>query len=121
MGYQTRNGKVLHNPIAEVKLAERVSPAPFTTSTFLVSEIGELPPQGEICCSIPSLPLTEGEYTVVLVLLSNREIVDMVETAGRISVAGGDHFGTGRLPKKQLHGPFLVHSSWDVAAVSASE
>jgi lipopolysaccharide transport system ATP-binding protein len=69
-----------------------------------------LPPEGEVICRIPALPLAPGHYVFNLFSTVRGSIADWVERAGSLKVVAGDFFGTGQL-KTHDHG-FLVRHSW---------
>ena len=67
---------------------------------------------GSICCSIGDLNLAPGDYSVTLYLgRVSGETLDCMNDVARISVIGGDFFGTGHagLPD---HCSTLTRSSW---------
>jgi lipopolysaccharide transport system ATP-binding protein len=49
-------------------------------------------------CSIPSLPVTPGQYHMELVLSDGYHELERVDRAGRVNVIFDDHLGTGKLP-----------------------
>ncbi len=65
---------------------------------FSMNEEIVLPSYGTkiIRCTIPDFPLPKGEYIVQLTCFSNEGIQDDIESAAKISVAGGDFFNTGK-------------------------
>src|ERR1700722_3268707 len=70
---------------------------------------GERSGQQEIICEIPSLPLTPGEYRVEAALVIDDKCVDYVEDACRLTIAGSDFYGTGKIPSL---GFFVQNQSW---------
>jgi lipopolysaccharide transport system ATP-binding protein len=70
-----------------------------------------LPHRGRLVCRIPRLPLSPGVYDFNLHCTVNGILADWVQQAGRLTVAHGDFFGTGRLPPAS-HGGFLVPHEW---------
>lgn len=83
----------------------------FTTTTAVGSSFDRLPPEGTIVCSIPNLPLQPGSYPFDVFCLVEGEMADRIDGAGELEVAGGDFFGTGKLPDAS-RGPLLVTHSW---------
>jgi lipopolysaccharide transport system ATP-binding protein len=81
----------------------RISGAPFD----------EIPPSGRMVCVIPRLPLPPGTYTFHLFCGVNNEVGDWIRHAGQVTVAGGDFFGTGRLPEASRRG-LLVPYHWEI-------
>ncbi|MBA2725454.1 MAG: ABC transporter ATP-binding protein, partial [Actinobacteria bacterium] len=53
---------------------------------------------GNVSCFIPRLPLVPGEYVVDIVCKRDREILDHIWSATRLTVVEGDFYGTGKLP-----------------------
>jgi lipopolysaccharide transport system ATP-binding protein len=72
-----------------------------------------LTPGARIFCHIPSLPLLPGTYTFGLWCKVGEIMEDWVLEAGKVVVAEGDYFGTGRLPTSQV-GDFVVAHDWSV-------
>lgn len=77
------------------------------------TDLGTLPPQGTISCTIPQLPLLPGRYNFTLFATAGGEISDWIENAGVITVEAGDFFGSGRLPPIE-QGPLVVQHYWTV-------
>ena len=75
-----------------------------------------LPPQGQIFCHIPKLPLAPGRYSFNLYSTIRGEEADWVQQAGSLVVSAGDYFGTGQL-KTHKEG-FLVKHKWTVGSSS---
>ncbi len=65
-------------------------------------------PTGTIQIDIPELPLNAGTYRLQAWLKSERELEDLVEDAGELTVAGGDFYGTGASIPADC-GPLLLH------------
>lgn len=65
---------------------------------------------GEVKCTIPHLPLTDGKYYVHLQLLTNRDVEDEIEYAAEFTVEKGDFYGSGKVPK--LNAAVLINHSW---------
>jgi lipopolysaccharide transport system ATP-binding protein len=72
-----------------------------------------LTPGARILCFIPRLPLLPGIYTFSVWCKVNETMEDWVAEAGKLSVAEGDFFGTGKLPPNVV-GDFIVGHSWSV-------
>ncbi len=64
----------------------------FTDTLYRLKET----PQGHVSCTIPRLPLPNGEYSVQLTCLTSGGILDDIENAIIFNVVGGDFFGTGK-------------------------
>lgn len=69
--------------------------------------------KGIIECRIPSLPLRDGEYNVLMAIGRNapRENIDTVENALQFRVELGDYFKTGAVLLSQ-QGPIAQQSNW---------
>jgi len=70
-----------------------------------------LSPRGRIVCHIPHLPFYPGRYNFNLHAEVNGIVADWLQPGGTLEVAGGDFYGTGRLPPES-HRSFLVPHSW---------
>ena len=77
-----------------------------------------LPPQGQVFCHIPELPLAPGRYSFNLYATVRGEEADWVQQAGSFIVEAGDYFGTGQL-KTHKEG-FLVKNMWTVSPPPSS-
>ena len=68
-------------------------------------------PTGDLVCTIPSLPLLSGRYSLYLYVRVNGTLSDKVQNAIYFDVFESDVFGTGRLPST-AHGRFVVPHVW---------
>jgi lipopolysaccharide transport system ATP-binding protein len=75
---------------------------------------------GELVCSIPSLPLLSGRYSLDLYVQVNGVLADKVRNAIYFDVFESDVFGTGRLPPT-THGRIVVPHTWSVGNRAAAE
>ena len=66
-----------------------------------------------LLCSIPRLPLQPGIYPFTIWCTVGDNLEDYVADAGKLTVAGGDYFGTGKLPPRDV-GDFIVAHNWTV-------
>jgi len=62
-----------------------------------------------LCCDIPSLTLTQGEYTVKVWLDLKGSEADAIEDAAKITVLEADFYGTGRVP---WNGAVVMKHQW---------
>ena len=62
-------------------------------------------------CTIPSLTLVPGEYTVRVWMDIGFDEVDLVDDAARIQVIESDYYGTGRVP---WNGAFVLKHRWQL-------
>jgi lipopolysaccharide transport system ATP-binding protein len=60
-------------------------------------------------CSIPSLTLVPGEYTLRVWLDIGNAEADLIDDAARIHVVESDYYGTGRVP---WNGTFVLKHRW---------
>jgi lipopolysaccharide transport system ATP-binding protein len=77
---------------------------------------GSLSGSGRFICRLPSLPLAEGDYTVLAAVgtLAPERDLDVVEGVLRFHVTLADYFGTGaELGPGQ--GTFVQRSRWEIA------
>ena len=89
----------------------------FTCASRLTGKVfDDLPAQGQVVCSIPSLPLAAGTYKVNLYGEVGGKKADHIENAGNLTVLEGDFFGTGIVPIYRKHGPVLVGNEWEVSS-----
>jgi lipopolysaccharide transport system ATP-binding protein len=88
----------------------------FWLSTAFNSEaLGTASARGELLCSIPRLPLQEGQYAFNLFCAVAGDVADWIQSAGVIEVRAGDFFGVGKLPPAN-QGVFIVQHSWNLSS-----
>ena len=63
---------------------------------------------GQVCCTVPVLPLAPGRYSVHLAATLRRERADLVENVAGFTVHEDNYYGTGRLPKPEKRGGAIV-------------
>ena len=66
-----------------------------------------------LLCNIPRLPLQPGVYAFTIWCMVGDNLEDYVADAGKLTVAEGDYFGTGKLPPRHV-GDFIVAHNWAV-------
>ena len=76
-----------------------------------------LPPAGEIVCRIPRFPLREGRYYVDLGANINGIKSERIRRATILEVINGNFYVTGKVPRHNNDGEFLVKHSWSVEDV----
>jgi lipopolysaccharide transport system ATP-binding protein len=69
-----------------------------------------LPASGRVKCTIPRLPLNEGDYYFTVFCRVSGVVSDFVFDVRRFHVSAGDFFGTGKLPATRF--PVLFPQSW---------
>lgn len=90
-----------------------------TPTDALGQTFRQMPRVGTLTCTIDSLPLLPGLYSFHVGFLLERELVDRIEDAGRLTVMEGDYLGTGRLPIN-LFGNVVTRYSWELEENSDS-
>lgn len=70
---------------------------------------------GTFVCTIPTLPLLAGRYSVTIYVRAGGVVADKVTNAVYFDVFEGDVFGTGRLPNPQ-YGRIVIDHSWSTEA-----
>ncbi|MFQ5922848.1 MAG: ABC transporter ATP-binding protein [Anaerolineales bacterium] len=113
LAYESDGRKHLRNVAVAVIFADSSGRRLFTCFTEHQNASFEiLPPRGQIICHIDRFPLLDGKYQVMIWSSVEGQLADRIENAGIIEVAGDDFFGSGRLPRYEKHGPFLVDHAW---------
>ncbi|MGC4031255.1 MAG: ABC transporter ATP-binding protein [Tepidisphaeraceae bacterium] len=62
-------------------------------------------------CTVPSLPLAPGSYSIDLVLADGYNMIERVERAAAVEVIYADVFGTGKIPNGK-QSVMVLPSSW---------
>ncbi len=136
------NGRVVESPTTgedcEIVLSYEIKGAPPKDATFGVmfggmdgatafailnleseptgSKLENLPPTGQVRCSIERFPLPAAQYFMHLwAKAGGGAILDEVHNVSMLTVAGGDFFRSGRLPHPYQR-TVLVDQSWRVEA-----
>ena len=78
----------------------------------------KFPTIGQIICNIDRFPLLHGRYYVLLWSSVNGQPADRIENAFYVDVAEGDFFGSGKLPRPEYHGSFLIDHSWRIEEIA---
>jgi lipopolysaccharide transport system ATP-binding protein len=113
LDYASADGEALSNPVFEVRLLDHFGRLLFTLSSYLTGDaFGEMPAQGKIYCKVPEFPLTSGDYQTELVLHARSGLCDLIARATCLTVVHGDFYGSGKVSKAGVHGPFLVSQAW---------
>ena len=117
VSYRSRNDKPVSRLDLHITFYTTVGQFMFNCSSEASGHpFDVLPPQGQIFCHIPELPLAPGRYSFNLYSTVRGEVADWVQQAGSLIVASGDYFGTGQL-KTHKEG-FLVKHKWTVSSPS---
>jgi lipopolysaccharide transport system ATP-binding protein len=112
--YDLAEGRALNNAVVQIKFAGSMGQSLFACLTRATrSEPLTLAPGGRLICRVPRLPLMPGVYTYTVWCTVGDVLEDFVRDAGKLSVAEGDFFGTGRLPTSEFD--FLVPHTWETA------
>jgi lipopolysaccharide transport system ATP-binding protein len=78
------------------------------------SQFENLPAAGQIRCSLSRFPLPPAQYFIHIWAESGGVRLDEVHSVMTLTVAGGDFYGTGRIPKAENR-TVLVDNGWSVA------
>jgi lipopolysaccharide transport system ATP-binding protein len=73
------------------------------------------PPYTTVLCIVPRILLSPGRYSITLKVVAGSEELFYLPEVREVEVAGGDFYGTGRLPDK-WGGVCLIEHSWKVVA-----
>jgi lipopolysaccharide transport system ATP-binding protein len=112
--YDIPAAATLRNVVVQASFLGSVGQPLFVCSSRISSkEDLPLQPGGALVCRIPALPLLPGVYTYTLSCRVGGEVADFVPDASKLTVVGGDFFGTGKLPARET-GEFLVPHAWSV-------
>ena len=96
-----------------VTIADSLGNPLLTCATFHKGvDFTGLDQKGRVRCTIPELPLAPGSYSVHVAATVRRERADLVENVAGFTVHEEDYFGTGRIPKQEKHGCFVVDHDW---------
>jgi lipopolysaccharide transport system ATP-binding protein len=112
--YDIRNSQKLENVIIQIAFTGAFGQPLFACLSRVAKDgVLTLNPGSRILCRIPRLPLLPGTYTFDIWCKVGETIEDWVVNAGKLSVAQGDYFGTGKLPPNVV-GDFVVAHDWSV-------
>lgn len=107
------------NLTVDMRLCDSLGTPVCTLSTrFSPLDDCVLPKEGTLDCIIPNLLLAEGNYTVDLWGAISNCPEDYVQAGASFSVATANFFGTGQMPVKRKHGPFLMPHTWQLHSPS---
>ena len=67
--------------------------------------------KGCIVCELEKLPLSEGNYSLNIILRNNNVIQDWIKEADMLQVENGDFYGTGRSIESS-HKSMLIEQEW---------
>jgi homopolymeric O-antigen transport system ATP-binding protein len=112
--YDALGSQTLDSAVVQIKFFGLLGQPLFAClSRASLHESLALVPGKRLLCHIPRLPLLAGIYTYTIWCTVGENLEDLVADAGRLSVAEGDYFGTGKLPPNTV-GDFLVEHVWSV-------
>ncbi|MGD9200026.1 MAG: ABC transporter ATP-binding protein [Chitinispirillia bacterium] len=72
----------------------------------------DIPTSGRLICTIATLPLMPGLYSMTVFLKTGLEVIDYIEDAVTFQIEEGDLYGTGKLPPKGIF--LLPNYSWSI-------
>ena len=115
MRCRSATGEPLRDVAISVKVRDMAGSLLFTCPTNIQGTyFDEFPPECEVLCEIPMLPLIPGLYQVDLWSAVGRDRADYIENAGQFEVMASDYYGSGKLPVHHKHGPILVPHTWSI-------
>jgi lipopolysaccharide transport system ATP-binding protein len=116
LDYRSDGDKLLQNCRISVALRDQLGQNLFLCSSELIRrEPVTLPPEGNVKCRIPRLPLSQNQYVVSVFLQVNGEVEDYIHSAVELDVVDGDFYGSGRLYPDSWRGiGVLVPHEWEV-------
>ncbi len=115
LNYESKNSQPLQYPYRiGIAFYDTSGQVLFNCATEVASKnTSDLNPNGEIHCTIPCLPLSQGEYLVTLFIEINGEIEDWIQKALTLNVYNGDFFNTGKISPEGWEGRgVLVAHDW---------
>jgi len=112
LGYRSADGRPVANTHFSVTVYGLLGEVMLHLSSDVTgADFEELPPEGELRCVIPRLPLPAGGYWINVYAAAGGEVLDWVQHAAELTVTEGDFFGTGR-EQPSSHQAVLVEHSW---------
>lgn len=75
--------------------------------------LGVIPERGVFRCRLPRLALAGGTYRLGVWIADGLDVLDRIEHATQLEVAGGDFYGSGKMPNGR-RGPVLLTGGWNL-------
>jgi lipopolysaccharide transport system ATP-binding protein len=116
--YEIADGAAVAHPTVGIAIYTTLGAHLVQLHSETAGGLSALPPNGEITCRVPNLPLPAGRYRLNVFGASGGEVADWVSGATDMTVADGDFFGTGRTLTGEP--TVLVPHSWEVHERSAA-
>jgi lipopolysaccharide transport system ATP-binding protein len=114
--YETRDGRPLKRAGFAISVFDALGERQLNLNSELSGDrFDELPAEGEIRCVLPRCPLSEGLYFLSLYCHRSQQLLDWIERAAELTVAGGDYYGSGQAPPHDAP-TVLVPFEWQVRA-----
>ena len=89
----------LENILVRIIIATEQGDVRFVCNNFHSSQaFSKISKEGYFICTVPKLGLIDGNYSIHLKCVSNKEIVDEIEYTTTFHVTGGDFYQTGKIP-----------------------
>src|SRR4051794_8635419 len=121
LGYHTADGRPVTAPRIVITIATLLGQLMLHLESDVAGGgLARLPPQGEVRCLVPRLPLPAGRYAITVAAAVGEDLLDWVSHASDLTVAEGDWFGTGQRPSEG-HPSVLVDQAWSVAERDESD
>lgn len=113
LGYEAEIDAPLYNVSFAIHIRDQFTGRLITLFNEWSGQIfNDLPPKGKIVCEVDQLLLTMGIYDLELGLKIGYEVADVLENAFSMDVLPTDYFGTGKLPRKGVHGVVIHQQQW---------
>jgi lipopolysaccharide transport system ATP-binding protein len=112
--YETRDGKPLRQANFAISVFDPLGERMLNLSSDLTgTRFDELPAVGEVRCALPRCPLPEGLYFLSVYSHRSGEMLDWIQRAAELTVAGGDFYGSGQAPPEDAR-TVLVDFKWTI-------
>ncbi len=109
-GYRSATGRPVSDLVVGIDIrSSDGQPIAYLGNQFEGTELRDLPPDGELVCRVPGLPLQAGPYLAVLFCRVSLEVADQLTRPLAFHVLEGDFFGTGRIPPTRFGHVLLPH------------
>ncbi len=113
IGYIKETSQTLHNVVASIDFYdEKGVKILLLRSNFTETNLTLTDRKGAMICSLKNLPLANSVYRISIYLsYADQETLDFIDDAAKVTVEGGDFFGTGN-PGLPTHCKTLTKAYW---------